>query len=806
METNINTNKKDGFLKSFPFFVSVALAFLTPLFFIPWGGISFSAGKVFLLYTAVILLLLVWILEKIKDKKFLFSKNLLVVSSCLIPLVYLISAFLSGSFLNSFVGVAFEMDVFLVFASLFLMMFLVAKSFDKKRVFTFYFALLFSGSLMFIVHILRIFLGANFLSFGILSSPVSSLVGSWTDLGIFFAFITIIAFLASDYIAKDKRIKIISILATVLSLVFVALVNSRFLWVSLAVISLLGFLHLLFVDKIKFSFKNIFRKTGTYVFLVSLLFVLLQSQIGHWLPNLAGTPNMEVRPTMQGTLEVAKNTATQNLLLGTGPNTFVEQWRLYKPLGVNITDFWNTDFSFGSSLILSSLVSVGLIGFLLWFLFIGSILFYVFKLALKKGIDSIEKFVALSISFLSLFGVITLFFYTPGFSILLLIFLIFGVLLAQLKQNSLIAVKEISWANSKIKTIVSAFVLVALISLPIFSFYFFTKKVQAASYFNQAATALSREDGFSQGYALLAKAIETNPTDFYLRNLTNLNLVQLQNLFAREDIEQEELQAQFQEIFGASIGSAQGALQANPNNYLNWLGLAKVYSVVVPLELEGSYEAAVEAYQKAISLNPTNPMLYLSLANLEITKGDTDKAKEYIQASIQLKQNYSDAYFLLSRLNMDEGNKKEAVQVIEQLATVSPYDPLPFYQLGAFKYEDQDYENAKDFLERAVALSPYYSDAKYLLGLTYDASGEKEKAVGQFQDLKFLNPEEESIDAILSNIQEGRDPFAGFQTQAQTQPEQSQVLETETGKEEEVAEEEAGGEVVEEEAVEEETE
>lgn len=794
METTISTNKKEGFLRKLPFFASVFLAFLAPLFFIPTSSFPFMAGKMMLFWVVVALLVLAWIFEKIKEKKIIFSKNLLVISAFLVPLVYLVSALLSGTLMKSLVGTGFETDVFLVFASLFALMFLVAKAFDKKQVIVFYTALLLGGTLMAFIHILRIFLGADFLSFGILTSPVSNLIGSWNDLGVFFTMILLLSSLASDYLMKDKTSKIISIFAVLVSLFFVMLVNSRFLWVSLIVVTSFVLLFSVLKERgfFDFNLKKLFQRATTYIFLVSLIFAIFQTQIGHLLPNLAGTPNIEVRPTIGGTFEVAKNTATQNLMFGTGPNSFEKQWRLYKPLGVNITEFWNTDFSYGSSLVLTSLVSLGVFGFLAWLLFLASVLFYSFKLVYKKREDSVDKFMALSVASLALFGTLTLLFYTPGLTILILIVLIFGILLAQLKQNSLIKVKEISFSGSKMKSFfVALFLVLALVFVGTFS-YFFTKKAQAAVYFNQAIKALNSEGGFNQGYQLLGKTIETQPNDFYFRNLTSLNLAQLQRLFSQEELSQEELQEQFQQIFEASVGSAQRALQLDAGNYLNWLSLAEVYGTVVPLKIEGSYEAAVDAYQKAQILNPTNPMLSLSLANLEIANGDTEKAKEYIQESVQLKQNYSNAYFLLSQLNLSEGNTEEAIQVIEQLATVSPYDPEAFFQLGAFKYEQKDYENARAYLERSVMLSPYYSDAKYLLGLTYNAAGEKEKAVGQFQDLKFLNPEAENIDKILSNIQDGLDPFAGFeqQTNSQQQEEVPQEENTEETNEEEISNDE----------------
>ena len=275
------------------------------------------------------------------------------------------------------------------------------------------------------------------------------------------------------------------------------------------------------------------------------------------------------------------------------------------------------------------------------------------------------------------------------------------------------------------------------------------------------------------------------PVDLYFRSLTDLNLIQLRNVLNQKDVTDEVLREQFQEVFSASINSAQRAVQIAPKNYLNLLTLAKVYGSVVPLQIEGTYEKSLEIYLEAIKLNSTNPLLVLNLANLEIANGDLEKAKKYTEVAIQMKNNYSDAYYLLSQLKFNEGNTEEAVKVIESLSLVTPNDPEVFLQLGVFNYEKANYERAKSFLERAVVLSPYYSNAKYLLGLTYDFIGEKDKAVGQFNDLKILNPNNENVEIILKNIESGRNPFYGFE-----QPQQiSEIIQEESSENQSITEE-----------------
>ncbi|MBU4536547.1 tetratricopeptide repeat protein [Patescibacteria group bacterium] len=793
MDTTIYENKT-SFFKKIPFVIGVVLSFLLPIFIIPMNTYSFALGKNVILFLAIALLFLFWVIERIKNKDFYLSKNILVISAYLVPISYLLSALFSGSIVAGLIGYGFETSTFAFVGSLFVLMFLIARAFNsKQKVLYLYVGLILSAVIMAIVHILRLFLGVDFLSLGLLNSTTSNLIGSWNEFGLFFGLIALISLIANEYLGKDNITKILSSILLVVSLLFIWLVNFNLVWVFLMLASLFLIIYNLFFNKRQeepVNYSKLYKTPAPYVFVITLLFVFLQGTIGGILPSMFGISNLEVRPTITSTLDIAKSTLATDPLLGVGPSKFVNQWVAYKPQGVNNTEFWNTDFNTGAGFILSSLTTVGLLGFISWVLFIFSFIYLGFKLLKKSKNNQMDHFVVLSLFLSAVYLILFLIFYIPGIVILGLTFLILGVLLSFFNQDNLVKTKRISLGHSKIKTISIIVIMIVFLGVNVFGGFLFSKKALASVQFNQGVLAINVDQDFAKGYELIIGAINKYPNDFYYRNLTDLNLMQLQNIFNQKDISQEDLQKQFQEVFAATVGSAQKAVQLDINNYQNWVNLAKVYGTVVPLKLEGSYDSALQAYSEAIRLNPSNPLLVLNLANLEIANEDMEKAREYIGVSIQMKNNYSDAYYLLSQIELSAGDKEKAIQIIEALANVSPNDPQVFLQLGAFNYEEKDYKRAQAFLERAVILNPYYSDAKYLLGLTYDVIGEKEKAVGQFSDLKILNPNDKNIDAILKNIEEGRDPFYGFEQQTQAPAEEVIIEENNDTLEDDVVESE----------------
>ena len=78
------------------------------------------------------------------------------------------------------------------------------------------------------------------------------------------------------------------------------------------------------------------------------------------------------------------------------------------------------------------------------------------------------------------------------------------------------------------------------------------------------------------------------------------------------------------------------------------------------------------------------------------------------------------------------------------------------FQLGLIYYNDNKLEKARLEFERAVAFSPDYSNARYFLGLIYDKQGNKQGALGQFENISKLNPDNQEVKNILNNLRSGK--------------------------------------------------
>ena len=65
--------------------------------------------------------------------------------------------------------------------------------------------------------------------------------------------------------------------------------------------------------------------------------------------------------------------------------------------------------------------------------------------------------------------------------------------------------------------------------------------------------------------------------------------------------------------------------------------------------------------------------------------------------------------------------------------------------------------------ERTIQLSPNYSNARYFLGLIYDRESEvKAKALEQFLIIAALNPDNDEVKKIITNLRAGRSALFGI--------------------------------------------
>ncbi len=708
MEETKNVAKVSISKNRFSYTVFLVLAFLLPIFFVPLPYFNLLLGKQILIFLAVFLLCVSWLVERLKDGVVPKTKNPIIILSVVIPVFYFISTLVSGSFNVSLIGQGYEINTTMGVILMFLLMLLAIPALStKKRIYNLYLAFFSSFFILSIFQILRLIFGADFLSFGFLNSNSFNLVGKWNEMAVFYGLTALLSVVLIEFVKQSKLVKFLSYIILLISLFFVALVNFSLVWIVLGLFALLITSFVLSARKFNNKNFSLFVKENNFpvisllVLLLSVVFVVGGSNIGSQLSNYFAINNTEVRPAFLSTYDIYKASFPSiQSFVGVGPNMFVNQWLKFRSVSLNMTDFWSTDFTSGFSFLITAAVNVGLLGLLLWIAFIASVLYQGSK-SLFSPSESVDGILLpmsfLSVVYLWIFSLL----YVPTNTLFALTFLFTGVLLSILVQNKDVVIKKVSFEkNQKLDFIlIIAFVLLFLIVVA--GGYFESQKFVSYVYSQKGIVAVNTKDGLLDAEKYFNKATKVSPNDLYYRYLTEVDLIKIQQLLNATGLSQDQLKTALQQAVSNVVQNVGLAVGYDSSNYQNWLYTAKVYEMLANLKIQNSYDQAVNAYINAINLNPLNPFISLSL--------------------------------------------------------------------GIFEYNNKNYDNAVIVLERAVKQKPDYSDAKYYLGLTYYYMNRDEEAIAQFNDLITLNPDNNDIKVMLSNMKRGISPFKSSSDTAETE-------------------------------------
>ncbi len=780
--------KKDGgMLETLCTGVLFLFLFLLPIFTTFYDRLSFQFEKSLLVIIATIVVFSLFILIVLKKGAITLPRGKRMVLFILVPLVSLISALVASSQSNSLIGYGYEMDTFMFTAILFVLMGLVMMVFrSANKVLYGYLIILLSLTILFAYHVLRFIFGADFLSFGGEFATITATpAGKWSDLAILAGVVVIVASTLFDTVRSIKYVKAFLYVAFALALIVLAVVNFTLVWYAVGLLALISFVYLLTFGSRE---KRTVSVPALLVLALSAIFIIAGDSIRNTIATMLHINAFDAWPRWSSTFEVAKGSLSgvKNLLLGTGPNTFMYQWEQFKPLVVNQSTLWSTTFNYGISYLATTMVTLGIGGVVAWVAFLGLFLYEGVMATFVRQAKSVllrQLTLASFVSALFLWSMLLL--HVPGMVVLTLAFVFTGLFFATAMLSGILEERDVSFIDSPrigfVVTLILVFVFIAGISLG----YYSLQKTISSVYYQQGLVAGNSEGDIAKAGEKLTDAIQMSQNDVYYQALVDLNLIELNQLLASTNIGNEALTAQIQQVFSIALQNAQQAINANPLNYQNYMKQAQVYASLVPLGVEGAYDSAMASYGIARERSPKNPSIHLAMAQLEIAQGNADAAREEIGKAIELKNNYTSAVFLLAQLEASLGNTSEAIRSVEVATVLEPNNPTLRFQLGLLYYNNDNYSSAVGAFENAVLLAPNYANARYFLGLSYYEVDRAQDAVRQFEIIAEDNPDNEEVSLILGNLRVGNAPFANAEAPIDDEPENRDELPLENDVEEE---------------------
>ena len=109
-----------------------------------------------------------------------------------------------------------------------------------------------------------------------------------------------------------------------------------------------------------------------------------------------------------------------------------------------------------------------------------------------------------------------------------------------------------------------------------------------------------------------------------------------------------------QKQFAKAIPILEKAVEQEPENEMIWINLGAAYLGNPVLARDGEQRKAIEAFERAIAINPIAPSVHYNLALIHRDRGEVERAKTRFRQAIQANPNDRDARRALARLEEQE--------------------------------------------------------------------------------------------------------------------------------------------------------
>lgn len=352
-------------------------------------------------------------------------------------------------------------------------------------------------------------------------------------------------------------------------------------------------------------------------------------------------------------VETLKNPKTA--FFGVGPDNFASIYTRVKTPQYNATPLWNVNFTQSRSYILQLWTETGILGLATFIV----LLFATYNI--KKG----ERWTFW-------YMVLVLLFFPPSLNTLFLLFVLFCE-----KARAWVEGREPKAFKFEMTHIIPAYgVLLAIFILALAGTGYLLGRSYVAEYkFKKALDGFGANDA-KQVYDNVRSAVLINPyIERYRISFSQVNYLIANNIAAKSrpkagETTPQELSAQDKDTIGqaiqASINEAKAAVALNPNKASHWENLAAIYRNLLNAA-QGADSWTVASYQRAIVMDPQNPIYRINLGGVYYALKNYDEAQRLFAQAVQLKPDWANAYYNLAWANYQ---KQDYIQAATAMNTV----------------------------------------------------------------------------------------------------------------------------------------
>jgi arylsulfatase A-like enzyme/Flp pilus assembly protein TadD len=178
----------------------------------------------------------------------------------------------------------------------------------------------------------------------------------------------------------------------------------------------------------------------------------------------------------------------------------------------------------------------------------------------------------------------------------------------------------------------------------------------------------------------------------------------------------------------------QKAVRLDPSNPLLY------YSLGAQLEKSGRYDEAMNLYRAALQNGVENGQLHSRLGDLLVRAGKKAEALPEYEQSVRMNPANAATQGKLATAYMEQGRLEDAERILNGVVAIEPSNAAAHNALGVLAIQRHDEAAARRHFEKAVELDPDLVEAHFNLGLFYRMAGDKARARTSFEQFLAKAP------------------------------------------------------------------
>ena len=159
-------------------------------------------------------------------------------------------------------------------------------------------------------------------------------------------------------------------------------------------------------------------------------------------------------------------------------------------------------------------------------------------------------------------------------------------------------------------------------------------------------------------------------------------------------------------------------------------------------ENEGRYEEAIEAYNKAIEINPQDINAWNCKGNAFSNLGKYEEANEAYDEAIKINPQFVDIWFNKGNVLCNLTKYEEAIEAYDEAIKINPQDIDAWNNKGATFIDLNYYEEALECFNKVIEINPQYIGVWKSKGYIFSNLNRHEEAIECYDKAIEINPQD----------------------------------------------------------------